>query len=329
MAARKRSGQLDCSKLEKLPITFQEIVDFFDEEHKNTASPVALKRETMKRIEQITGRPLICYATQVRNPPEGAITYIEDGDLAGWDDLVSSADGENVDVFIVSNGGSAEATERIVELLRSKFKSVRFIVPHNAYSAATLMCFSGDEILMGATSTLGPIDPQVNGRPARAILRGVEKVDQRLKEEGPESLPAYLPLLGQYTLDLLEFCMSAQELSEELARQFLKDYMLRDSPPEKIEACVHYFSDYDLHHSHSRGIYRRKAREHGLKIVDLEDNEDLSKLVKSLYNQFDLWFDRTGFYKMFENARDVSWGRQLRQIIVHHQEPPQQKLQPQ
>lgn len=316
MTPRIRPPQLDCTKLEKIPLTYQELINFFDVEHVDTANPVALKKETMLRMEQITGRPIICYAAKTRNIPSGAITYIEDGDLPGWDDLVSTVESKAVDVFLISNGGSAEATERIVELLRGQFESVRFIIPHNAYSAATLLCFSGDEILMGTTSTLGPIDPQINGRPARAIIRGVEKVDQKLKEEGPESLPAYLPLLSQYTLDLLEICMSSQELAEELAKDFLSDYMLRDSSPEKVKTCVQYFSNYDLHHSHSRGIYRRKAREQGLKITDIEENKQFADLVKSLYNQFDLWFDRTPFVKMFENASGVSWGRQQRQIVV-------------
>lgn len=84
--------------------------------------------------------------------------------------LLDLATGENVDVFLISNGGSPEAAERIIKLLRSKYKKVRFLIAGNAYSAATMMCFAGDEIIMHCQGTLGPIDPQIGGIPAHSIL---------------------------------------------------------------------------------------------------------------------------------------------------------------
>ncbi|MQY59252.1 MAG: hypothetical protein GH144_06555 [Clostridia bacterium] len=38
---------------------------------------------------------------------------------------------------------------------------MRFLIPHTAYNAATMLALSGDEILMDDRSTLGPIDPQI------------------------------------------------------------------------------------------------------------------------------------------------------------------------
>ena len=57
------------------------------------------------------------------------------------------------------------------------------------------MCLAGDEILMLPEGTLGPIDPQLNGVPARAILRGFERLEKRLAEEGAKALTVYVPLL--------------------------------------------------------------------------------------------------------------------------------------
>ena len=89
--------------------------------------------------------------------PPGLPAYIDDSDLTGIGDLIHSVGGESLDVFITSNGGSAEASERIVRLLRGRFKSIRFLVPSNAYSAATLICFSGDEVVMGPLGVTMPI----------------------------------------------------------------------------------------------------------------------------------------------------------------------------
>jgi len=49
--------------------------------------------------------------------------------------------------------------------------------------------------------------------------------------------------------------------------------------------------------------------------VNAEDAADLSDLLQSLLNQYDLWFNRTPFYKMFEDARGTNWGRQVQTVM--------------
>ncbi|MBI4507843.1 MAG: hypothetical protein HY691_20115 [Chloroflexi bacterium] len=280
-------------------------------------APVSPTPASPERVEQVTQRPLICYAAQTSNIHRAIPTYIDHNDLIGFEDLTRSTVGEDVDVFVISNGGSPEATERIVRLLRTKFRRLRFIVPANAYSAATLMCFAADEILMGSLGTLGPIDPQINGVPARAILRAFETIEERLKQEGPRALTAYMPLISKYDLHILELCKSAQELSKELARTWLSTYMLKcPAADPEIGAIVEFFSSFDIHKSHGRSIGRTKGKELGLKIVDLEEIRGLEDLVCSLRNQYELFFDKTSFYKVFENARGIYWGRQTRSVAV-------------
>jgi len=305
----------DPSKLDQVPVTYQALMDYFAK--LGEASPFALRKETFLRIERLTGRSLICYVTKTHNLPQGIPAYIDDNDLTGFGDLTQSVQGEAVDIFIVSNGGSVEATERIVRLLRERFKTVRFIVPANAYSAATLISFSGDELAMDLLATFGPIDPQINGVPARAILRAFETIEERLKKEGPRALTAYMPLISKYDLHILEICKSAQELSKELARNWLSTYMLKCSEDDpRVTEIVDFFSNYDIHKSHGRSIDRRKARELGLKVIYVEEIEGLADLVRSLYNQYELWFDKTSFYKMFENAWGINWGRQVQAVTL-------------
>jgi hypothetical protein len=307
--------RFDPSKLERLPVSRMALEEYFGRQ--GEANPFALRKETFLRIERVTGRPLICYLAKTHSFPTGVPAYIDDSDLSGFGDLIYSVDGENIDILIVSNGGSVEATERIVRLIRDRFASVRFVVPGNAYSAATLMCFSADDILMGPMGTLGPIDPQINGVPARAILRAFETIETRLKEEGPRALTAYMPLISKYDLHILEICKSAQELSKDLAGNWLRRYMLKcnaeDPRPAQI---VDYFSDYDARKSHGRSIDRKTARDLGLKVTDVEDVGGLAELVRSLHNQYELWFDKLTFYKVFENARGINWGRRSEAVSV-------------
>lgn len=308
----------DPSKLEQIPLTSQAITEYYDQ--LRTAAPFKLRRETMLRIERVTKRPLVCYTTKTHNLPKGLPAYIADSDVSPFADLLEKISGKEIDIFIISNGGSAEATERIVRLVRERFNSVRFIVAANAFSAATLMCLSGDEIIMTSPGTLGPIDPQIDGVPARAILRAFENIEERLVKEGPRALAVYMPLLAKYDLHVLELCRSAEDLSEELAVNWLSSYMLKCAKEDqRVGAIVKAFSSFDENKSHGRSIDRQKAKALGLNIVNVEEVEGLHDLVRSLANQYVFWFNKSPFIKNFESAGGMSWGEQVQ--LVQMQQP--------
>lgn len=312
-ATTKKSNPVPPQHLESLPTTYQALIDYLTgQENFNLFE---LRLEAILRIEQLTGRPLICYVSQTNNLDPKVPAHIDHNDLVGFGDLVQGIDGSAVDVLIVSNGGIPEAAERIVRLLRGNFETVRFIVPAHAYSAATLICLSGNEILMDNLGTLGPIDPQIGGVPARTIIRAFENIEKRLKVEGPAALSAYLPLLKNYDLHTLEICKTAQDLSEELARTFLSRYMLKcpDQDPRVVK-IVDDLSNFDKNKSHARSIDRGSAREMGIIVNDIESIDGLQPLVRSLFNQYELFFDKTGFYKLYENSRGINWGRQIQQV---------------
>ncbi|MBM3326450.1 MAG: hypothetical protein FJY65_05665 [Calditrichaeota bacterium] len=304
--------EYDPSKLDSVPATYQELYNYFGR-FKNV-NPYTLRLETITRIERLTNRPLICYLTKTHNLLPQQNAHIDDDDILGFSDLVYGIDKDDIDVFLVSNGGSVVAAERIVNLLRSKFSSVRFIFPGNAFSAATLIAFSGDLIIMDTTATLGPIDPQINGIPTRAILKGFERVQRELTEQGPSSLTAYMPLLEKYSLDLLEICRSAEELSKQLAENWLFKYHRKTALESKT--ISEYFSDYDEHKSHGRTIDRNTALEQGLNIKFIEDIPGVSELVRSLYIQYQFWFDKSPFLKIYENSRGICWGRHIQSVEI-------------
>lgn len=177
-----------------------------------------------------------------------------------------------------------------------------------------MLALSGNTVSIHPSATLGPIDPQINGTPARSIKRGFEKVRDIIKVEGPESLPAYIPLIEKYTLDLLEICDDSEKLSKELVSEWLQEYMFNgDISPSKIEEIVNYFSDYDKHLMHSRPLLLKKIQTFGLKVDLLEG--DLKDLVWESYILINGLFSISQFFKLFECAYGVSWGRQF-QIMV-------------
>lgn len=189
--------------------------------------------------------------------------------------MINSVKGSDAaDVLLHSPGGRPDATERLVGLLRGKFKEVNFLIPHSAYSAATMLALSGNCIILHSSATLGPIDPQINGIPARSIKRGFEKVKERIAKEGPETLPAYIPLIEKYSLHLLELCDDSEKLLKELVITWLKKYMFKDEKnvERRIAKAVKYFCAYDKHLMHSHPLPLEKLTEFGLKIELADKN---------------------------------------------------------
>ena len=77
---------------------------------------------------------------------------IDLSDKDGFYEITRNIDSDEIDIFLHSPGGSAEATESIVEMLRSKFRNIRFIISGTAKSAATMLALSGNTILMGRSA---------------------------------------------------------------------------------------------------------------------------------------------------------------------------------
>jgi DNA-binding GntR family transcriptional regulator len=85
--------------------------------------------------------------------------------------------------------------------------------------------------------------------------------------------------------------------------------------------------DHGLHKSHGRSIDRETAKEKGLIVINSEDVK-IDSLLLSLFNQYQLLFAQSSFYKLFENSRGVNWGRAVQQIQIPLPPIPNQQLMP-
>jgi hypothetical protein len=283
----------------------------------------------LKKIEARTGRPVIVYAANmnVANIPSS----LDHSDLTPFSDLTRTIQGEALDVLLHSPGGLAEAAERIVHLLRARFTSVRFIIPHSAFSAATMLATSGDELILDDTSALGPIDPQIQSRdpqtgqssvvPTQAILEGFENAKADIKTD-PDVLGVYLPLLNKLDLALFEICKNANKLSESLVTEWLKNYLMKDEadPEARAKEVTEYLSKHKDRLSHSRPITLATLRD-VLKIrhvVDLKQDPVLRDLIGELWAEIEWFIESTGTSKFFENAYGVAFRRafQVQQQIA-------------
>lgn len=273
-----------------------------------------IRSQVYQEIEKIRGRPLLVYYTQFINPPkQSRHLNINLTDIDGFTDLIYSVLDKcnEIDILLHSPGGTPDATERIVNLIRKRFNDVAFLIPHSAYSAATMMALSGNEIILHPSATLGPIDPQINGTPARAFTRGFENVRDLIQEEGPSIIPAYLPMLKKYSLHFLEQCKDAEALSITLAKDWIVNYMFQDEEIEKedVNLLVNFLSSYDNHKIHSRPIYLEKLKE--FKINAHEAKDDLKILLREAHILMSGFFELSNFVKIYENSSGLSYGRQI------------------
>lgn len=136
---------------------------------------------------------------------------------------------ERLVVIVNTPGGSAEAVEKIVEIIRFHYGEVFFVVPDMALSAGTILCMSGDRLLMDYSSSVGPIDPQVfNGKDWVPALGYLDKVEELLEKARNNSLTdAEFLILQGLDLALLRRYEQARDLTVTLLKKWLVQYKFR------------------------------------------------------------------------------------------------------
>jgi len=203
-----------------------------------------------------------------------------------------------VDLFLYTRGGDVLTPWRLVHLIREYTNHFSVLVPFRAYSAGTLICLGGDEIVMGKMGELGPIDPSVTNafnpqdpsNPAGKIPVNIEDVYSYLalvKEKAgvwqQEELSKTFRLLAEKIHPLaLGNVHRNWMLIRSLAYRLLN---LRKNPmaPDKMQSIVDNLTEKLYAHNHM--ISRREAcLDIGLPITYAD--ERLDHLMWNLYEDF-------------------------------------------
>ncbi|MFZ1996499.1 MAG: hypothetical protein WAU75_20475 [Solirubrobacteraceae bacterium] len=291
----------------------------FQARHTNTLPPPGtespydvLRRKYLKALSEQTGRAVIVYATAYLDNKEqvtAADLAVGMGDLQGFMEAVSNVQERQLDLFLHSPGGSPEAAESIMAYLRTRFDHIRAVVPVAAMSAATMMALACDEIVMGAHSQLGPIDPQLSiatpegqrSAPAQAILDQFEKA--KIECQDTKNIAAWLPILRGYGPGLLAMCSHQRSLAEDFATKSLETHMFagESNAHEQAASAAAWFADFSYFQSHGRRVSREDARAQGIRVVSLEENDDLQDAVLSVHHAVSHTLSSTVAFKLIEN----------------------------
>ncbi len=294
------------------------------------------RRDKLKKIEELTKRPLIVYATDFLNRQKvvdcrGEIS-IEHSDCDGLIEVTKRLESKSVDVLLQSPGGDPDAANSLVRILKNKFSDIRFIIPRTAKSAATMMALSGQKLLMDINAELGPIDPQmriqksdgtINYVPAQAIIDQFENAQKSLAKD-QRFLTAWLPILQQYGPGLYQQCQNAIVLSKDYVRGYLKEGMFKRFRDRDVrtETLVEYLGNHNQFKTHGAYVGIMDLRDKGAVVGILNNDRKLSEAVADLMYAISFTFLFTGAFKLFENSRADCLVRSVQVIVPALRIPP-------
>lgn len=284
-------------------------------DHSDPANLSEIRRKYLGHLERRVGRTVIAYYSGYlqKRLPNGSYhpaSAVDDLDMNGFMAVVHNLDrSRGLDLILHTPGGAIEAGRALVEYLFKMFgRDVRVIVPHMAMSVGTMLACASREILMGKHSCLGPTDPQVKGHPAMGVLAEVERAIEEIKEE-PLKQFIWQQIFMKYPPSFILDCERACEGSRNMVAAWLRENMFRGEPDasDKARAISNSLMDYKGTTEHSHHFMIDKCKAIGLRVIAIEDDQDLQEDILSIHHAYVATFDRTGAIKIIENAHASNW----------------------
>ncbi len=261
-----------------------------------------------------------------------ARTMMQTGDIPNIETVLNSITGaEQINLLIHSPGGDGTITEKIVDVCRAHLvgtnQKLRVIVPNVAKSAATILALGTDEIIMGYTSELGPIDPQVpitvSGSTqwvsAFAFVEARDKLMQQITEATKKKQPTVglLTQLAGLNIPFTDEMENQIGFAKKTAVTLLHKYMLvpvhknATTRKKNAESIARKLLSKELFPVHGHYINGQTAKDMGLQVELLDKDDPLWKQIWDYYIRCEVQMNlalQPGHIKtkLFESGNQVS-----------------------
>lgn len=204
-----------------------------------------------------------------------------------------------IDLFLHSNGGNGIVPWRLVTLLREHCKYLSVLIPHRAFSAATLIALGADEIVMHPMGMLGPIDPTVTNpfnppspNPGQVLGISVEDVSAYIaliKEDvgihhEDELIQAFNHLADKVHPLALGNVKRFMAQSRLMTKKLLELHMDKSVDEHKISEIVENLSSKFYFHGHP--INRQEANT-DLRLKIAQPNQQIEDTMWNLYKEYE------------------------------------------
>jgi membrane-bound ClpP family serine protease len=261
------------------------------------------RKERLSLIERLqtirANRLCITYVTSTRGNFE--VTMGDDVVRLLYDHLQMGQEKakNGVDIFIHSNGGQGTVPWRMVSLIREYTDNLAVLVPHHAFSAATLLAMGANEIIMHRMGVLGPIDPsvanpfnpphpQASGQLLPISVEDVTAYFRLVQEEigirhEDELIQALVALTEKIHPLALGNVQRSHQQARMMARKLLKKHMAEGQEHE-IDQLIDNLKSNLFYHGHP--INRREAKD-DLKLKVSNAPDDLADAMWKLYEEYE------------------------------------------
>lgn len=265
-------------------------------------------KKYIKKLNQKTDRNIIIYYSGFLTTNPILPIDINDNDINGFIAMCEELDADKgLDLILHTPGGSIAATESIINYITDYFDGdMRAIIPQAALSGGTLMACACKEIIMGKYSSLGPVDPQINGIPAHNVISEFKKIEKEI-DENPSKIALWQPILSQYPPTYIETCEKAIEWTNEILERCLKNNMFKENiNDEIISNIIDTLASPKDTKLHNRHLNYKICKELGLNISLMDYDNTTKDLIMSIHHSCIYLFEQTNNYKIFANQKELS-----------------------
>ena len=208
-----------------------------------------------------------------------------------FEELVFDADpDEDLHVMLITPGGDGETALRLARSCQQRCNRLTVLVPDQAKSAGTIFALGAHRIIMGPTSDLGPIDPQLympNGTliSAKDIIAAVAEAEVAVQAK-PETFALHAGLLADVTALMVQQARSALARSTDLMKEAIA------SNPDRNKTQVDELSTklrgplIDSPRFHGALLGADYAESIGLPVDKIDPASDQWKLVWRLWAKY-------------------------------------------
>lgn len=274
----------------------------------------------IREYNELRNCTMLVYAATTESPiPDVALNQ---KDFYFIKDLLDSCDtkSDKLEIYLETPGGRGETAEEIVKYVRKKYKNVSFVICGEAKSAGTILTMSGDEILMTDTGSLGPIDAQmVIGRSQVSAYDYTSWVDEKRLEatKGPLN-QVDIAILAQISPGEIKGAINAQEYAVDMVEEWLVKYKFKnwnetethhekvteDKKKKRAREIANDLNNHNKWKTHGRSLKREDLERLKLKIINVEEDEKLKKIVYRIHTICRLIYMTGNTYKVIATSNN-------------------------
>ncbi len=270
-------------------------------------------RKQINRYNEYTDSYLILYVADLRkNVPDISLNM---EDYYMMVDLMRDVAHDNLSLYIQTPGGNGVAAEEIVKSIRNRFDELDVVVSGEAKSAGTILTLSADRIHMTETGALGPIDAQMQiGRSVVSAYDYKDWVETKREEaaKNGELNPFDATMVAQINPGELKNVYQQLHFAHDLVEEWLCKYKFKnwdytetrgkkvteEFKKKRAREIAEKLTDHSLWRSHGRSLKIEDLEEIGLKINNIEENDELADIVHRIHTILRFYFGNSTSYKI-------------------------------